>query len=350
MDIYHDMLEMRACLLYNVLCDGVHASIWLKCIAMDAALSLLESLAEEYGVEEKAKIRPNPSEPAAKMAAARRLAARGNALLKAFPKMPATDCNTPPYDEDQDEDSSKRQKFGDAPWRRGSSSSSAQTGTFDAPIGARSCVGSRRVDVPRPHAAPPPVHKVRPSSSPAFEEHANKAGVVRPIGAPMPRSSEVPKSTGLIQSLLAESEVAQRPKLSSETPRLEAQRPRVVDPPSEAPYWTANVRPPPPPPVGPPPPPPLVPAPPPPVYVPRPPPPVVAKDGDRDRDKTKYAGKARAGKCPHWQYWKLQAQSQGIEAERAFLAKYQKPANPQEDEAFRKSYMEEHFNKKQESQ
>jgi hypothetical protein len=40
----------------------------------------------------------------------------------------------------------------------------------------------------------------------------------------------------------------------------------------------------------------------------------------------------------------LQAQEEGIEAERLFLLKYEKPANRNEDEVFKLAYMAEHYN------
>jgi hypothetical protein len=153
------------------------------------------------------------------------------------------------------------------------------------------------------------------------------------------------------------------------TPHLLRPKAAIVPPPSQAKSWcegaAAVSRPPPPPPAVSRPP-PAVSRPPPPAAVSRPPPPAIRPQpwaanaasshaswtawnsfhsrGDRDRDYTRNAGVRRGGTCPHWQYWKLQAQEEGIEAERLFLLRYEKPANRNEDEVFKLAYMAEHYN------
>jgi len=214
---------------------------------MEKCLSALDSLAEEYGLGNAANMAANPSEPRAvpkentvkkrilniplkecsavpkeKKAAILKATAK-----KATPKPKSEDVawHTPPDESDEEdevEDSSKRQKLTDLPPWRKLSSSSSQKNKPQAPIGARlspalassppakgrpTVLGEKAAPIKGPLGTLPPRQNFAPA---------------HPIGAPMPRSSEVPKSNGLIQSLLAESEVAQRPKLSSETPRLEA--------------------------------------------------------------------------------------------------------------------------------
>ena len=222
------------------------------------------------------------------------------------------------------------------------SSSSHPTGSKAAPIGAPMLPTEDR---PVPLLPPRSLGPTQPSRPPP-------ATMLRVIGAASPQTKQlvVPKhvaaaaTTDVFAAAFGDGFLL--------TPHLLRPKAAIVPPPSQAKAWcegaAAVSRPPPPPPA-------VLPSqqgdattsslwfrpssrPPPPAAAVRPPPPAIHPQpwaagaasshaawtawnssnhsrGDRDRDYTRNAGVRRGGMCPTWQYWKLQAQEEGIEAE-----------------------------------